>query len=93
LVDSADLLALVWGIFRFVSRDDFCFVEVAVGAVRSVDLFPNLAFPSVSCLLASAINSHLDCPISFQRFRYVFVVIVFFVGSRSLLLSVVCCGC
>jgi len=40
LVDSADLLALVWRIFRFVSRDDFCFVEVAVRAVRSVDLFP-----------------------------------------------------
>ncbi|KAL9810806.1 hypothetical protein AtNW77_Chr5g0103171 [Arabidopsis thaliana] len=38
------------------------------GGGFSLSWCPNLAFPSVSCLLASAINSHLDCPISFQSF-------------------------
>ncbi|KAL9293155.1 hypothetical protein AtEden1_Chr3g0190001 [Arabidopsis thaliana] len=33
------LLALVWGIFRFVSRDDFCFVEVARGIFAVVGLW------------------------------------------------------
>ncbi|VYS55205.1 unnamed protein product [Arabidopsis thaliana] len=36
---GTDLLALVWGIFRFVSRDDFCFVEVARGIFAVVGLW------------------------------------------------------